>query len=186
MIPAISVVWSSSRADSSSACRSGGRQAIDRVKHRLHLLSLLKGEIGWELTTGEGLQEKCLDLFRADAAAAVQGEIPGDADEPDAQVADGGERTPMFEHADEDILHDIFGFASVAQDRVRYTEEYGGVCLDQGRQIEGRSGRVHFRQRQTHFLDHNVLLGGQTGEFAERSDLFVGESEKHHQADLSA
>ena len=76
-------------------------------------------------------------LLRADAATAIEGEVPGDADEPDAEVANLVEGVAPFEDAEEGVLHDIFGLGAAAKDGVGDAKEEGGVGL-------GESGEVDF------------------------------------------
>ena len=84
---------------------------------------------------------------RATRAAAIDGEIPGDANEPDAEVADGGRFEVarfalVFEDAKEDILNDVFGLGWIAEDGVGDAVEQGGVGVDERGDGGLRCGRV--------------------------------------------
>ncbi len=131
---------SSSMAERSRAWRSGlGRRSISRRMAAIWRASERAWSAGMEWATrdcGEGFVE----LVGADAAAAVDGEVPGDADEPDAEVADVGELELMFENAEEDVLDDVFGLGAVAEDGVGDAEEQRGVGLDERGQVGLRCG----------------------------------------------
>ena len=92
---------------------------------------LIGGHGGGEECVGEGLVE----LVGADAPSAVEGEVPGDADEPDAEVADGGELVLMFEYAEKDVLNNVFGLGGVAEDGVGDAVEERGVGRDERGEI---------------------------------------------------
>jgi hypothetical protein len=127
-------------------------EALPFAEDGFELLGLVKGLVGGESASDEALGEESVHLLRTDAAAAIEGEVPGDADEPDAEVADGGERFAVFEDADEGVLHDIFGFGGVAQDGVGDAEEEGGVGLDERGKVDGGARGARAGGDQTEFL----------------------------------
>ena len=101
----------------------------------------------------EGGGELVVELVGTDAAAAVDGEVPGDADEPDAEVADGREIElvglgGVLEDAEEGVLDDVFGLGGVAEDGVGDAEEERGVGVDEGGEIGLRCCKV--RGDQSH------------------------------------
>jgi len=79
--------------------------------------------IGGEVFGDQCLGEEVVHLVGANAPAAVDGEVPGDANEPDAHVADGVEGMVMLDYADEGVLHDVFGFGAATEDGVGYAEQ---------------------------------------------------------------
>jgi hypothetical protein len=91
----------------------------------------VKGDVGGCIVADEGVGEDFVELIGPDAAAAVEREVPGDADEPDAEVADFGKSAAMFHDAEEGVLHDVFGFGGVAEDGVGDAKEEGGVGFDE-------------------------------------------------------
>jgi hypothetical protein len=106
---------------------------------------------------------------------AVEGEVPGDAYQPDAHLADVLQRGAVFEDADEDILDDVLCLGPTAEDGVCDPEEERRVCLHEGRKVDRRPVSFHGRQSQAAFLDrrHESLLLRQTGEGGIRSDFFL-------------
>jgi hypothetical protein len=116
----------------------------------------------------EGVGEERIHLVGTDASATVEGEVPGDADEPDAVVANGGEFVLVFEDADEGVLHDVFSLCGVAQDGVGDAEEERGVGFHEGCQIGRRSFSFRGSQCQVPVLYGCCVchLLGQTGEWA--------------------
>ncbi len=110
-------------------------EALDFLKRRRDLAGVGEGLVGGCGVGDEGRGEGLVELVGADAAAAVDGEVPGDANEPDAEVADGGELLFVFEYAQEDVLDYIFGFGAVAEDGVGDTKEQRGVGLDERGQV---------------------------------------------------
>ena len=60
------------------------------MEDALGLLGFVEGLVGGGVAAGEGLEEEVVSLLGLAAAAAVECEIPGDADEPGAKIADGG------------------------------------------------------------------------------------------------
>jgi hypothetical protein len=120
---------SSSMAESRSAWRSGlGRRSISRR------VAAIGGDGAGDAGFGEGFVE----LVGTDAATAVDGEVPGDADEPDAEVADGGKILLVFKDAEEGVLDDVFGFGTVAENGMGNAEEQAGVGLDERRDVRLR------------------------------------------------
>jgi hypothetical protein len=127
----------------------GFGQAIEFVKDGLHALALVQDLVGWDGACDEGGGEGVVDLVGADAAAAVECEVPGDADEPDAGVANGVLAgcgvglVLVLEDAEEGVLDHVFGLGAAAQDGVGDAEEQAGVGGDEGGDVErGGSGSV--------------------------------------------
>lgn len=118
----------------------GWGEAVEFGEDGLDLLGLGEDEVGGEGLGGEGLGELGVELVGADAAAAVEGKAPADADEPGAEVADVGEGVPVFEDAEEGVLDDVFGFGGVAEDGVGDAEEEGGVGVDEAGDVVGGVG----------------------------------------------
>ena len=137
-------------------------EAVDGVEDALRLLSLLQGLICRGIGRGEGLQEEVVGLLGLGAAAgsaAVHRKIPRDADEPGAEVTNGGEIALVLEHAQEGVLYGVFGFSAIAEQRMGDTKEGGGMVLNKRRQVHlGRGGFGELRQRQTEFLEQGGLL----------------------------
>ena len=69
----------------------GFGEALDFAEGGGDLAGVGEGLVGGNGVGDEGFGEGFVELVGADAAAAVDGEVPGDADEPDAEVADCGE-----------------------------------------------------------------------------------------------
>ena len=65
------------------------------------------------------------------AALAVEDDIPGDADEPDAMVADFAELFSMPENAEEGFLHGVFRLGGISGDGVGYAVESIGILGDE-------------------------------------------------------
>ena len=135
-------------------------------------LGFVEGLVGGEGAGDEAFGEEVVHLLGTDAAAAVEGEVPGDADEPDAEVADGGEFALVFEDADEGVLDGVFGFGAAAEDGMGDAEEEWGVVVDKRREIDFRSGGLCYRQSQAASLSHVALLFGQTDGGGDRSFIF--------------
>jgi len=141
-------------------------------------LSFVEGLVGGEGAGDEAFGEEVVHLLGTDAAAAVEGEVPGDADEPDAEVADGGELVLMcfalvLQDSDEGVLDGVFGFGAAAEDGVGDTKEEWGVVVDERREIDFRSGGLCDRQSQAASLSHVALLHGQTDGEGDRSFIFL-------------
>ncbi len=109
----------------------GFGEALDFAEGGGDLAGVGEGLIGGDGAGDEGFGEGFVELIGADAATAVDGEVPGDADEPDAEVADGGELLLVFEDAEEDVLDDVFRLGAVAEDGVGDAKEQAGVRLDE-------------------------------------------------------
>lgn len=118
----------------------GFGEALDLAEDGGDLAGVGEGLVGGCGAGDERGGEGLVELVGADAAAAVDGEVPGDADEPDAEVADGREFELMFEHAEEDVLDYVFGLGAVAEDGVGDAEEERGVGLDECGEIGLRCG----------------------------------------------
>ena len=74
-------------------------QPLDGGEHKRHAACFVERVVGGEGLRGERPGEGFVQLLGADAPSAVDGEVPGDAHQPDAQVAHIGQRAAMFEHA---------------------------------------------------------------------------------------
>jgi hypothetical protein len=107
-------------------------EALDFAEDGGDVASVGEGLVGGCGGRDEGLGEGLVELVGADAAATVEGKVPGDADEPDAEVADGGEFELVFENAEEDVLDYVFGLGAVAEDGVGDAEEQRGVGGNEG------------------------------------------------------
>lgn len=150
----------------------GAGEAVDLAEDGLRLLRFDERAVGGHVPGGERAHEELVHLVGSDAAAAVEREVPGDADEPDAEVADVWECALVFHDANEGVLHDVFGFGGVAEDGVGDPEEEGGVGLDErGERGVGLCGPGVW-QDQTEFLDHVGSLSAQTRELGMRSGKF--------------
>lgn len=134
---------------------------------------LQQGEVGGEGAGDEAFGEEIVHLLGADAAAAIEGEVPGDADEPDAEIAHFVEGVAAFEDADEGVLDGVFGFRAAAEDGVGDTKEKGGVGLGEGGEVEFRPGGARDGKDQAAILKggHRYLLWGKTDAGRGRSDL---------------
>jgi hypothetical protein len=156
-------------------------EAVEGVEDEVHALGFGEGEVGGEVGGNEGLGEEGVDLVGADAALAIEGEVPGDADEPGAEVADGGELVLVLEDAEEGVLDDVFGFGTVAEDGVGDAEEERGVGGDEGGEVElGCAGEgVRWggvRQNQAVTLNHVWPSIGTDGEVGGTLVFFWGAS----------
>jgi len=118
----------------------GLREALDFAEGGGDLAGVGEGLVGRGGVSDEGGGEGLVELVGADAAAAVDGEVPSDADEPDAKVADGGEFLFVFENAEKGVLHDVFGFGAIAEDGVGDAEEQAGIGLDERGDVRLRCG----------------------------------------------
>ncbi len=116
-----------------------------------------EGLVRGDAVRDEGGGEGFIELVGADAAAAVDGEIPGDADEPDAEVTDGGELFLVFEDAEEGVLDDVFGLGAVAEDGVGDAEEQAGIGVDERGEVRLRCG---FRGDKCHVPSPFPLAAG--------------------------
>jgi hypothetical protein len=97
---------------------------------------------------GEAFGEALVELLWAYATAAVDGEIPSDADEPDAHVANAVEALTVFEDANEGVLYDVLGLGGAVKDGVGDAKEEARVCLDEGGEVDVGLGTFSERQRQ--------------------------------------
>ncbi len=118
----------------------GFGKALDFAEGGGDLAGVGEGLVGGNGAGDEGGGEGFVELVGTDATAAVDGEVPGDADEPDAKVADGGKLFLVFEHAEEGVLDDVFGFGTVAEDGMGDAEEQGRVSLDERGEVRLRCG----------------------------------------------
>jgi hypothetical protein len=154
-------------------------EAVEGVEDEGHTLGFGEGLVGGEVGGDEGLGEEGIDLVGADAALAVEGEVPGDADEPGAEVADGGKLVLVLEDAEERVLDDVFGFGAVAEDGVSDAEEEGGVGGDEVGEVElGCAGEGFrwggVRQNQAVTLNHVWPSIGTDGGVRGTLVLFLG------------
>ena len=161
-------------------------ETLDFAEHGGDLAGVGEGLVGRCGAGEEGGGELVVHLVGADAAAAVDGEVPGDADQPDAEIADGGEIETVgfeivFEDTDEDVLDDVFGLGAVAEDGVGDAEEERGVGLDEGGEIGLRCCGVRGDQRHVPSplplaaRRHVSPLQVQTGEVGIRSEYIDAE-----------
>jgi hypothetical protein len=118
-------------------------EGVDGAEDGGEALGLGEGDVRGEIRGDERLGEERVHLVGADAAAAVEGEVPGNADEPGAEIADDGELSVVFEDADEDVLHGVLGFGLVAEDGVGYSEEERSVGFNERGEVRcrGSDGR---------------------------------------------
>jgi hypothetical protein len=131
--------------------------------------------VGGQLAGDEGVYKSFFKLTGSLAALAVECEVPGDADEPDAEVFDLGELVTVLQDAEKGVLHGVLGLCAVAEDRVGDAEEERSVGLHEGGEVDLRPDLLRGWQRQTITLKHCHLnlLQGQTGGVGKRSDLFL-------------
>ena len=66
----------------------GFGKPLPLAEHGPEALCVCEGLIGGQGPGDEGLSEEVVHLLRADAAAAIEGKVPGNADEPDTEIAD--------------------------------------------------------------------------------------------------
>ena len=153
----------------------GFGEALPLAEDGFEAGGLGKGLVGGEGASDEAFGEEIVHLLRADAAAAIEGEVPGDADEPDAEVTDVGESVATLKDADEGVLDGVFGFGAAAEDGVGDAKEEGGVGLGESGEVEFRPGGTRDGKDQAAFLDggHRTLLSGQTGEGRRRSEIVL-------------
>ena len=129
----------------------GFGEALDFAKDGCDLAGVVEGLVGGRGAGDEGFGELFVHLLGTDAAAAIDGEVPGDADEPDAEVANGGKFEMVLEYANEDILDDVLGLGAVAEDGVGDSEEEGGVGLYEGGEVGLRCCGVRGGQSHSPF-----------------------------------
>src|SRR6202012_4192562 len=94
----------------------GAGKAVDLAEDEGELAGLVEGDVGGGVAGGGGEGEGLVELIGPDAAATIEREVPGDAHEPDAEVADVRERALMLHDTDEGVLHNVFGLGGVAED----------------------------------------------------------------------
>lgn len=136
-------------------------QAVDGPQDAPHLLGVSERLVGGDVRGYQGLQEKVVGLIGLEATLAVESKIPGNADEPGAEVADGEEAVGLLEDADKGVLDGVFGFGAVAEEAVSDPEESGAIRLDKAGDVHrvrmSGAGGVE-RKRQCEFLKHVVGL----------------------------
>ena len=91
-------------------------QSLELAKDGVNALRLVERLVGRNVACDQAPRKGLVQLLRPDAPPAVDGEIPCNADQPDAQVTNGGQGPAMFEDADEGVLNDVFGFCAAPQD----------------------------------------------------------------------
>ena len=94
----------------------GSRHLSISAQDALHALGFVEGVVGRCGLCGEAFGEPLVDLLGTYATAAVDGEVPCDADEPDAHVANVAEALTVFEDADEGVLYDVLGLRGAVKD----------------------------------------------------------------------
>ena len=133
----------------------GSGQAVDGLEGSAHLLGFVEGLVGGGGWGDEGSEEGLVGLIGAGATEAVESQVPGDADEPGAEVSDFWEFLSILQDAEEGVLDDVFGFGAVAEEAVGYAEEGGGVGVDERGEVHRGGGGVGgTRERQSEFLEH--------------------------------
>jgi hypothetical protein len=95
------------------------RQFFYRVEYLADLAGLRESLVGGQGGRDETRGEHVVHLLGPDFAAAVEGEVPGDADEPWSDLDDVAEFPLAFEHAEEDVLDYIFSFGCIAENGQR-------------------------------------------------------------------
>ena len=110
-------------------------QALHGAEHLLDLSRLGEGLVGGKTGGNQAGGEQVVHLVGPGAANAVEGEVPGDADQPGADVDDGGERVPALEDPEECILDNVFSFGRVAEDGERDAVEQPGVFAHEGGEV---------------------------------------------------
>ena len=150
-------------------------EAVQLTEDSVDLLRVFECVIGGSGGGGEGFCEGVVELIGANATAAIQGEIPGDADEPDTHVADLWKGRLVLKHAEEGVLNDIFGIGSAAEDRVGDAKEEGRPGLDECGEVDLRPCTFDSRQRQAVSLNRRggSHLHGQTCGEGDRSKIFM-------------
>ncbi len=160
----------------------GRGKAIDGCQGLVDLLGFAEGLVGGGGLGCEGSEEGLAGLIGAGAATSVEGEVPGDADQPGAEVADLGEGFLVLEDAEKGVLDDVFSFGAVPEEAVGYAEQGGAVEMDERGEV--KRDRCRHRRlfpadlwpRPTQFPDHDALLPGLTAGGQERSTLFSGQA----------
>ena len=135
-------------------------KAVDGAEDGARLLCLIERLVGWGLRSDEGLEKESVGLVWMHAASPVEGQVPGDADEPGAEISDREKFVLVGQNAQKGVLDGVFGFGAVAEEGVGDAKEGGGVGLDEGRQVHicGGLGEVGGGKRQNEVLEHVVLL----------------------------
>jgi hypothetical protein len=95
--------------------------------------------VGGQVARGELRGEDLIHLIGPDAAAAIKGKVPCDADKPWADFDDGAHFVPVLEDAEKDFLDDVLGLGLVAQDGECDAEEQAGVVANDRGEV-GLSG----------------------------------------------
>ena len=163
----------------------GFGQALPLAEDGFEAIGLLEGLVSGKGAGDEAFGEEVVHLLRTDAAAAIEGEVPGDPNEPDAEVADPIEGEAVFKDADEGVLDDVSGLGAAAEDGVGDAKGEGGVGPSEDREIKFRPGGTRDGEDQAAFLDRGhrrlwgnghgwtYLLSGQTGGGWNRSAEFA-------------
>ena len=110
----------------------GFGEALDFAEGGGDLAGVGEGLVGGDGVGDEGFGEGFVELVGTDAAAAIDGQVPGDADQPDAEVADFGE-----------LQTDVRGRAGRRPGlRLRIQPGCAGWSGRRGRAARSRSGRA--------------------------------------------
>ena len=126
----------------------GLRQSFQLSQHGCHALRLIERLVSGEMGSDQTLRKPNIKLLRLYAPPAINCQIPGDPHQPDAHLSYLHQLVLALDHANEDILHDILGFAAAAQNRVRNAKEQSGVCLDERREFDLFPRIAYLRKRQ--------------------------------------
>ena len=139
---AISTLESSSKAESMQHLPLLGGQPVDAGEHMCVMLGCGGQLLGGKPCGGQHARQFVYVVgFGAGfgAALAVEDDVPDNANEPDALVADFAEGVAMAQDAKKGLLYGIFSIGGVAQDGESHAIEGAGVLVDQ------RSERSLFR-----------------------------------------
>ena len=135
-------------------------EAIDGVEDEAALFGVVEGLVMGSAGRDESLKEEIVGLIGLVSTAAVQGEVPGDADKPGAEVADGRRGATVcflleLEHADKGVLNGVFGFGAVAEEAMGDAKQGSRVGVDERGEIHlGGRGGGGARKGQNEFLEH--------------------------------
>ena len=77
--------------------------------------------------------EEVIHLLGPNTTAAIEREVPGDAHQPYAKIANGGQLAAVLDDADEGVLHNVFGLGPVRQHAPSHGEKLGAVAGNQPR-----------------------------------------------------
>jgi hypothetical protein len=114
----------------------GFGEGVDGGEGGLQGVVLGEELVGGQVGGDEGVYKTLFELAGRLAAFTVEGEVPGDADEPDAEVVDLGELVLVLQDANEGVLHGVFGLCAVTQDRVGDSKEERGVGVHECGEVD--------------------------------------------------